>query len=97
MSIYQVMPLGVVVPATMDDGCAPSKSPTPRKSWFWRGGGTSQCGQTVNRALVIDNSHVNWLLSVDVEAATCVVEPGIVLDELNRQLAKHKLWFPVDI
>src|SRR6185437_6455341 len=63
-----------------------------------RGGGTSQCGQTVNDGIVIDVSkYLNRLVSLDVEKATCVVEPGIVLDDLNRQLKKHGLWFPVDV
>ena len=61
-----------------------------------RGGGTSQCGQTVNRALVIDTSkHLNRVLSVEGDRAW--VEPGIVLDELNRQLKPTGLWFPVDV
>ena len=52
-----------------------------------RGGATSQSGQTVGRALVIDFSkHLNRLIAVDPAARTCIVEPGIVLDELNRQL-----------
>ena len=63
-----------------------------------RGGGTSQCGQTINDGIVIDLSkHLNRVLSLDVENRTCVVEPGIVLDDLNRQLKKHGLWFPVDV
>ncbi|MGY4503234.1 FAD/FMN-containing dehydrogenase/Fe-S oxidoreductase [Bradyrhizobium sp. GM24.11] len=63
-----------------------------------RGGGTSQCGQTVNDGLVVDLSkHLNRILSLDVEGRTCMVEPGIVLDDLNRQLKKHGLWFPVDV
>ena len=63
-----------------------------------RGGGTSQCGQTVNDGLVVDLSkHLNRILSLDVDNRTCVVEPGIVLDDLNRQLKKHGLWFPVDV
>ena len=63
-----------------------------------RGGGTSQCGQTVNEGIVVDFSkHLNRILSLDVENRSCVVEPGIVLDDLNRQLKKHGLWFPVDV
>ncbi len=55
-----------------------------------RGGGTSQCGQTVNHALVLDQTkYLNKILSLDVAARRCVVEPGIVLDELNRQLKPH--------
>src|SRR5262249_39752412 len=63
-----------------------------------RGGGTSQSGQTVGRALVLDFSkYLNRLVAVDQAAASCVVEPGIVLDELNRQLKSTGLWFPVDV
>ena len=69
---------------------------------FWivtpRGAGSSQCGQTVNDGIVIDFSkHLNRIVSLDLDNHTCVVEPGIVLDDLNRQLKPHGLWFPVDI
>lgn len=98
-SFYQIMPAGVVVPRTMDEALLSlaiardeGLKVTPR------GGGTSQCGQTVNDGLVVDLSkHLNRILSLDVEGRTCVVEPGIVLDHLNRQLRKHGLWFPVDV
>ena len=50
-----------------------------------RGGGTSQAGQTVNTSLVIDCSkNLNRILDLDVAGRRCAVEPGIVLDELNR-------------
>jgi FAD/FMN-containing dehydrogenase/Fe-S oxidoreductase len=63
-----------------------------------RGGGTSQAGQTVNSSLVIDCSrNLNRVLDLDVAGRRCVVEPGMVLDELNRELKPHGLWFPVDI
>ena len=63
-----------------------------------RGGGTSQAGQTVNQSLVIDCSkHLNKIIDLDVAGRRCAVEPGIVLDELNRKLEPHGLWFPVDI
>src|SRR5712692_6356091 len=98
-SFYQIMPAGVVVPRTMDDALRAlqiardeGRTVTPR------GGGTSQCGQTVNDGVVIDFSkHLNKILSLDLEDRTCVVEPGIVLDDLNRQLKKQGLWFPVDV
>src|ERR1044072_2940617 len=98
-SFYQIMPLGVVVPRSMDEALRSlaiarddGRIVTPR------GGGTSQCGQTVNEGIVVDFSkHLNRLVSLDVESRTCVVEPGIVLDDLNRQLRKHGLWFPVDV
>ena len=51
-----------------------------------RGGGSSQAGQTVNSSLVIDCSkHLDRILDLDVPGRRCVVEPGIVLDELNRR------------
>jgi hypothetical protein len=63
-----------------------------------RGGGTSQSGQTVNSTLIVDCSkHLDRVLELDVAGKRCVVEPGIVLDELNRRLKPHGLWFPVDI
>src|SRR6185437_2351645 len=63
-----------------------------------RGGGTSQCGQAIGEALVVDCSkYLNRMLDLDVAQRRCTVEPGIVLDELNRQLKPHGLWFPVDI
>src|SRR3954466_16053635 len=98
-SFYQIMPLGVVVPRTTEEALAAlaiaREEGVPVTA---RGGGTSQCGQTVNRGLIVDTSkHLNRILSLDVEKKTCVVEPGIVLDDLNRQLKPHGLWFPVDV
>src|ERR1700756_632027 len=98
-SFYQIMPAGVVVPHSIDEAlralaiCRDAgRIVTPR------GGGTSQCGQTVNDGIVIDFSkHLNRIISLDAANRTCVVEPGIVLDDLNRQLKKHGLWFPVDV
>jgi FAD/FMN-containing dehydrogenase/Fe-S oxidoreductase len=98
-SFYQIMPAGVVVPRSMDEALRvlaiardEGRIVTPR------GGGTSQCGQTINDGVVLDVSkYLNRILSLDVEKRTCVVEPGIVLDDLNRQLRKHGLWFPVDV
>ena len=98
-SFYQIMPTGVVVPRTMDEALrALAIARDEGLKVTPRGGGTSQCGQTVNDGLVVDLSkHLNRILSLDVASRTCVVEPGIVLDDLNRQLKKHGLWFPVDV
>ena len=98
-SFYQIMPVGVVIPRTMDEARRTlaiardhGQIVTPR------GGGTSQCGQTVNDGIVIDVSkYLNRIVSLDVANRVCAVEPGIVLDELNRQLKPHGLWFPVDV
>ncbi len=98
-SIYQMMPVGVVVPGTIDDvrACI-SAARDENMSILARGGGTSQCGQTVNHSIVVDTSkHLNRILELDVENKRCRVEPGIVLDDLNRALKPHGLWFPVDV
>ncbi|MGE0699877.1 MAG: FAD-binding and (Fe-S)-binding domain-containing protein, partial [Hyphomicrobiaceae bacterium] len=98
-SIYQIEPVGVVVPRSLADVAAVHEIAREEGvPLLPRGGGTSQSGQTVGRALVIDYSkHVNKLLETDTEAGTCLVEPGIVLDELNRQLRSTGLFFPVDV
>ena len=93
------MPAGVVIPRTMDEALrALAIARDDGRIVTPRGGGTSQCGQTVNHGIVVDFSkHLNRIVSLDVENRSCVVEPGIVLDDLNRQLKKHGLWFPVDV
>lgn len=98
-SIYQMMPVGVVVPQDSTDvqTCI-ELSREFKVPLLPRGGGTSQCGQTVNRALVLDTSrHLNRILELDIEGRRCIVEPGIVLDELNRALKPYGLWYPVDV
>ncbi|HEX4885944.1 MAG TPA: FAD-linked oxidase C-terminal domain-containing protein, partial [Casimicrobiaceae bacterium] len=98
-SIYQVEPRGVLVPATHEDVraaldvCRSLKVPV-----LPRGAGSSQCGQTVGDALVIDHSkHLRGIGAIDREALTVTVEPGVVLDELNARLRPAGLWFPVDV
>ena len=98
-SIYQIMPAGVVIPKSAQDvAVALEMARESDLPLTMRGGGTSQCGQTVNSGLIVDCSrHLNRILELDVEGRRALVEPGIVLDELNRQLKPHGLWFPVDI
>jgi len=98
-SFYQIMPAGVVVPRTLEEALrALSICRDEGVAVTPRGGGTSQCGQTVNHGVVIDVSkYLNRLVALDVANCTCLVEPGIVLDDLNRQLRDHGLWFPVDV
>jgi FAD/FMN-containing dehydrogenase/Fe-S oxidoreductase len=98
-SIYQVMPVGVFLPRSAADVrlaldiCRDLKVPIVP-----RGGGTSQCGQTVGAGLVIDHSkYMRNILDVNVEQRTAKVEPGLVLDHLNAALKKHGLWYPVDV
>jgi FAD/FMN-containing dehydrogenase/Fe-S oxidoreductase len=89
------VPLGVVVPRNVEAAvaavavCHEHEAPV-----LSRGGGTSLAGQCTNAAIVIDwSKHCNRLVSVDVERRRCVVEPGIVLDELNRRLARHGIRY----
>jgi len=97
-SIYQVEPVGVVVPRTVDGAAAALAIAREHGvPVLPRGGGTSQCGQTVNRALVIDcTKHLRRVVGVDRDARTAVVEPGLVLSHLNEALKPHGLFFPVD-
>ena len=98
-SIYQIMPAGVVVPrAATDIAAALDAAREAGLPLTMRGGGTSQCGQTVNSGLIVDCSkYLDRILDLDVEGRRAVVEPGIVLDDLNRALKPHGLWFPVDV
>ena len=98
-SIYQIEPIGVLVPHTHEDVrvavdvCRQLGVPL-----LARGGGSSQCGQTVGAALVIDHSKfLNGVVAFDRDALTVTVEPGIVLDALNAWLKPHGVWFPVDV
>ncbi len=98
-SIYQIEPIGVVIPQAQDDLTAiidiASEEGVPVLP---RGAGTSQSGQTVGLALVIDVSkHLNQIVELDTANRTVTVEPGIVLDQLNAQLKPHGLFFPVDV
>ena len=97
-SIYQIEPLGVVVPRDREDAAvAIAVAREEGVPVLPRGAGTSQCGQTVAKALVIDCSkHLSRVVSVDVESRRARVEPGVVLDRPNRSLRQHKLFFPVD-
>ncbi|KIN60536.1 D-lactate dehydrogenase, cytochrome c-dependent [Sulfitobacter noctilucae] len=98
-SLYQMMPQGVLSPKSEDDiRAAIEVAGQQGVPILARGGGTSQCGQTVNDALVLDNTqYFNDILELDIENMRCVVRPGIVLDELNRALKPYGVWFPVDV
>ena len=61
-----------------------------------RGGGTSQCGQTIGRAVILDTSrHLTGIGDPDRNGHV-EVEPGVVLDNLNARLGRSGSWFPVD-
>jgi len=98
-SVYQIRPVGVVIPRNREDIlrsleiCRRLRCPITM-----RGGGTSQCGQSIGPGLQIDTSkYYNRVLEVNAEQRWVRVEPGIVLDELNAQLAPLGLRFAPDI
>jgi FAD/FMN-containing dehydrogenase/Fe-S oxidoreductase len=98
-SIYQIEPIGVVVPRTEEAArAALGIAVEAGVPVLPRGAGSSQCGQTVGAALVIDHSkYLNRLVELDTEARRALVQPGIVLDQLNALLRPHGLWYPVDV
>ncbi len=98
-SIYQVEPVGVVVPRSEEAARgAIAIAASEGVPILPRGAGSSQCGQAVGAALIIDHTkYLNKLVEVDPAARVAVVQPGMVLDSLNAQLRKHGLWFPVDV
>jgi FAD/FMN-containing dehydrogenase/Fe-S oxidoreductase len=98
-SIYQIEPVGVVVPRTEEAArVAIAIAADAGVPILARGAGSSQCGQAIGAALVIDHTkYLNKLVEVDPAGRSAVVQPGMVLDTLNAQLRQHGLWFPVDV
>lgn len=97
-SLYQVEPIGVVIPASTEDAIAAiefcHRNGLPVLP---RGGGTSLAGQCTNFAVVIDfSSRCHRLLSVDEAGGSCIVEPGITVDDLNDRLAGTRWFFAPD-
>ncbi|MEU0247140.1 FAD-binding and (Fe-S)-binding domain-containing protein [Streptomyces sp. NPDC006235] len=97
-SNYRRVPLGVVAPRDADDVagvlevCRAHRVPVVP-----RGGGTSIAGQATGTGVVLDfTRHMNRLVSLDPEARTAVVQPGLVLDRLQEAAAPHGLRFGPD-
>src|SRR5881275_2713004 len=97
-SMYQVEPIGVVIPRDADDvQAAVEVARKHQVALLPRGGGTSLTGQTVNRALVLDFArHMNRVLEVNSEERWARVEPGLVQDELNHHVRPTGLLFGPD-
>lgn len=98
-SIYQIEPLGVVIPRTAADVvatmqvCAEMRVPI-----IARGGGTSLSGQSIGPGVIIDHSkYLNAILDLDPVTRTVRIQPGVVLDALNRAAAVHDLQFGPDV
>ena len=98
-SIYQIEPIGVVVPRSAEDiGHAIAICREAGAPVLARGAGTSQCGQTVGEAVVVDTGkYLDGVLGFDEGARRITVQPGVVLDRLNAWLAPKGLFFPVDV
>ena len=97
-SNYRQVPVGVVLPRSIDDLIAAVRiARAHRAPVLARGGGTSQCGQGVNAALVIDCSkYLDRVLEVDAAARRARVEPGVVCDALREAAERHALTFAPD-
>jgi FAD/FMN-containing dehydrogenase/Fe-S oxidoreductase len=98
-SIYQMEPLGVVMPRSAADIVATvqiaAEMHVPITA---RGGGTSLSGQSIGPGVVIDCSkYLHNILDLDTAAHTVRVQPGVVLDQLNRALAAHGLQFGPEV
>ncbi|MEK9681137.1 MAG: FAD-binding and (Fe-S)-binding domain-containing protein, partial [Pelagibacteraceae bacterium] len=98
-SLYQITPVGAVLPKDQEDVLNlmeySQKNSIPLLA---RGGGSSQCGQTVGESIVLDYSkHQNQILELNVNEKYVWVQPGIVLDTLNAYLKPYGLWYPVDV
>ncbi|GAB7142742.1 dimethylmenaquinone methyltransferase [Mycobacterium riyadhense] len=94
-SNFRQLPIGVVVPRTPEAAVeAVAVARAFGAPVLSRGGGTSLAGQCTNTAVVLDwSKYCDKLESVDAKAKRCVVQPGIVLDELNRRLESTGLRF----
>lgn len=97
-SIYQIMPHGVFFPASRDDVQAVvSLAAAYGVNLVPRGGGSSLAGQAIGEAMIIDFSrHLNRIVDVNQGQSRVRVEPGIVLDQLNMDLAPMGLQFGPD-
>jgi FAD/FMN-containing dehydrogenase/Fe-S oxidoreductase len=98
-SVYQIEPLGVVVPRSREDVVRTVDIAARHGvSITARGGGTSQAGQAVGAGIQLDTSkYLNRIIELNVAERWAWIEPGVVLDELNAQLKPHGLRFAPDI
>src|SRR5678815_4301060 len=97
-SIYQIEPLGVVFPRTQEDLIAAVELAAKyRIPILPRGAGTSLAGQAVGHALILDCSrYLNQLVDINPEEHYAIVEPGVVLSNLNNATAKYGLQYGPD-
>ncbi len=101
-SIYQVQPGAVIYPRSEQDIRIAARCIHALHDLniglCARGGGTGTNGQSLSEGLVLDcGRHLNRILEFDADARTVIVQPGVVLDQLNEFLQPHGLFFPIDI
>src|SRR5262245_20623361 len=98
-SIYQVLPLGVVIPRSGEDIVATvATAGEMRIPITARGGGTSLSGQSIGPGIVLDCSkYMNSVVDIDPTTRTARVQPGVVLDTFNRILGDYDLQFGPDV
>lgn len=94
-SAYREMPLAVAMPKNSEDiQKLVSFARENKTSLIPRTAGTSLAGQVVGNGIVVDVSkHFTKILEVNIEEGWVWVEPGVVRDELNRELAQHGYFF----
>ena len=97
-SIYQIEPIGVVIPRDADDVVAVIETANRYDvPVLPRGGGTSLAGQTVGHAIIMDFSkYMRHIVEVNAEEGWVRTQPGIVLDELNHYLQPYGVLFAPD-
>jgi FAD/FMN-containing dehydrogenase/Fe-S oxidoreductase len=97
-SMYQIEPLGVAIPRTQDDlQSAVELAAKYKVPIVPRGAGSSLGGQAIGEALILDCSrYLDAIIEIDSESHTAIVEPGVVLADLNRAAAKLGLMFGPD-
>ncbi len=97
-SLYQMEPVGVVIPRNAGDVQAVLEIAGKNGvSVLSRGGGTGLSGQTVNHAVVVDFSkYMHDVIEINREEKWVRSQPGITIDELNRQLKSSGLFFTPD-
>ena len=95
-SIYQIAPLGVVRPRTVDDVVATVRYAAENQiSLYPRGSGSGLTGDALGRGLIVDFSRYMRRI-LDVTDKTARVQAGVVLDDLNKHLAKYGRTFGPD-
>jgi FAD/FMN-containing dehydrogenase/Fe-S oxidoreductase len=97
-SFYQIRPAAVVLPLDESDVKTAVKVANDYMLKILpRGGGTSLAGQTVGEGIVLDFSkYMNKIIEFNEKERWVRVQPGLVRDELNEEMAKYKLHFAPD-